>query len=94
MDTETAVQTIADAYADAETKAGQIKATMRATKDAWQALADNIVIGNIEAQKRFRRLDALATAFHAELFALHADDTAKARELGVDLPSIDGGGGR
>jgi hypothetical protein len=94
MDTEVAVQTIADAYAEAEQKAGQIKGAVRDTKDAWLALSDNLVIGTLEAQMRFRRLDALVTAFHAELYRLHADDTARAKELGVDLPSIAGGGGR
>lgn len=94
MDTNEAVQKIADAYATAEEGAGAGKHAFAGAKDAWQALVDNGVIGNLEMQRRMRRLNALAVQFEADLFALHSDDTERARELGVDLPEPRSGGGR
>jgi len=91
---EEAVQKIADAMADAEGKAGSIRQSIRATKDAWEALRDGAVIGALEMQARFRGLDALATEFEANLFVSHAEMTRRAQELGVDLPGVFGGGGR
>lgn len=94
METEAAVQKIADAYADAEEGARAAKQAFAGSKDAWQALVDAGVIGNLEMQKRMRRLNALAVAFEADLFAFHSDDTERARALGVDLPEPRSGGGR
>ena len=94
METADAVQKIADAYATAETAAGDAKRAMSGAKDAWQALADNGVIGNLEMQKRMRRLNALTVQFEADIYALHSDDTERAGELTVDLPQPRSGGGR
>lgn len=92
MTVEEAVEKIADAYADAEAKAQHIVTEFGNTKDAWETLRDNSVIGGLEMQHRYRRLKALAVQFQSELYSLHADDTARAKELGVDLPSIESGG--
>jgi hypothetical protein len=94
MDTNEAVQKIADAYATAEEAAGAAKRAFAGAKDAWEALRDAGVIGNLEMQTRMRRLNALAVTFEADLFALHLDDTQRAAELGVDLPQPRSGGGR
>ncbi len=94
MTNDEAVSKIADAYADAEAKASSIKQGFQGCKDAWETLRDGAVIGGLEMQHRFRRLNAAAVAFEAELFAFHVDDTNRAKELGVDLPGIFGGGGR
>ncbi len=94
METADAVQKIADAYADAEEGASKAKRAFAGAKDAWQALVDNGVIGNLEMQKRMRRLNAIAVQFEADLYALHSDDTERARELTVDLPQPRSGGGR
>lgn len=94
MNTEEAVAHIADVMADAEAKAAAIRQAMRSdqTKAAWHSLRDNLVIGNLETQSHFRRLDALATTFEAELFAIHWELTERARLLGVDLPQPLSGG--
>jgi hypothetical protein len=92
METEEAVQKIADAMSDAEGKASSIRASIRATKEAWEALRGNFVIGGLEMQARFRGLDALVTQFEANLFAAHAEMTRRAGELGVDLPQPLSGG--
>lgn len=94
METSEAVAKIAEAYADAEDAAASIKAKFAGCKDAWQALVDNGVIGNLEMQMRSRRLNVLAAAFGSDVFALHYDDTQRANELGVDLPQPRSGGGR
>lgn len=94
MTTEEAVAKIADAYANAEDKAANIKTQFGNAKDAWEALRDNGVIGGLEMQKRYRRLNALVVQFEADLYALHSDDTERAKELGVDLPQPRSGGGR
>ena len=45
MTVDEAVQKIADAYADAETAAQEIVTKFGNTKDAWETLRDNAVIG-------------------------------------------------
>jgi hypothetical protein len=92
MTIEDAVKKIADAYADAENKAGNIKTKFQNTKDAWEVLRDNSVIGGLEMQRRYRRLVALAVEFEAALYENHSSDTDRAKELSVDLPSIASGG--
>lgn len=94
MDTAQAVEIIANAFAGAEANAKQTKHLFRNTKEAWEALREGGVIGGLEMQAHYRKLDAMATAFEAELFDLHALLTAKANEKGIDLPSPRGGGGR
>lgn len=94
METEEAVAHIAEVMADAEGKAATIRQAMRSdqTKAAWHSLRDNLTIGNLEMQSHFRRLDALATTFEAELFVIHWELTQRAQALGVDLPQPLSGG--
>ncbi len=96
-----AVDKIAAFYADAEQKAQQIEAGARDLKDAWVFLASNApegdannVIGGIESLHWRTRLVAAAAQFRATIYEMHADDTRRAQERGVDLPGIAGGGGR
>ena len=94
METSDAVAKIAEAYADAEAAAAKARKAFSGCSDAWDALQANGVIGYLETNKRRSRLRALVAQFEADLFALHADDTAKADEIGVDLPQPRSGGGR
>lgn len=92
MTVEEAVALIAEAFADAETKAKAIKHDFRATKEAFETIRDAGHIGGLEAQSYTRGLDKLATGFEADLFGLHAMLTEKAKAASIDLPSIASGG--
>lgn len=94
--TPDAVAAIAAAFADAETKAKSIRHAMRDASDAFKSINENLdpPVGFLETTKFATRCDALATQFVADLYALHSDLTERAKALSIDLPSIEGGGGR
>lgn len=52
------------------------------------------MIGYLEYQRRVAEFEALCSRHEYETFALHSDLTARAQELGIDLPQPKGGGSR
>ncbi len=92
--TEEAVAAIAEVMADAESKAANIRHAARDAKAAFQDIHDNGDAGYLRSKAFATELDTVATAFEADLFDLHARMTEYAQERGIDLPGIEGGGGR
>lgn len=92
--TEEAVAKIAEVMGDAEQKAGAIRAKVRGLKDEFEAINENGDAGYLASKSFFTSLDALVTAFEADLFNIHQEMTIYAQERGIDLPSILSGGGR
>ncbi len=94
MTTDEAVAKIAEVMADAESKAHTISTKITGLKDEFEAINENGDAGYLASRKFHTRGVAIAAQFEAQLFDLHADMTAYAIERGIDLPSIEGGGGR
>lgn len=92
--TEEAVNTIANAMAKAEQRAGTIRAELRGLKDEFEAIHVNGDAGYLATRGFSTELDALATRFEAELFDIHQRMTIYAQSRGIDLPSPLSGGGR
>ncbi len=94
MTTDEAVAAIADAMADAESKAHTIRAKLTGLKDEFEAVNQNGDAGYLATKKFYTRGVAIAALFEASLFELHADMTEYAQAKNIDLPSVEGGGGR
>ena len=92
--TDEAVSTIANAMADAEQKAGAVRAKLRGLKDEFEAIHVNGDAGYLATKGFATELDALATQFEAALFDIHQRMTIYAQSRGIDLPSPLSGGGR
>lgn len=92
--TDVHVVAIADAMAEAEQKAGMIRAKLRSLKDDFETINQNGDAGFLATKKFFTQLDAAASSFEAKLYVLHSDMTVYAQERGIDLPSPLSGGGR
>lgn len=94
MSTPDAVAAIAAVFTDAETKALAIRHAVRDAKEAFKDINTNGDVGFLEATKFATQFDALATQFVADLYTLHSAMTVAAQAHSIDLPSIEGGGGR
>jgi hypothetical protein len=92
MTVEEAVAKGADTFAQAEQRAHWIKKNFRDLREVFEAIRDGGMIGGLETQALASEADALATVFEADIYRLHAELTARAKELGIDLPSIESGG--
>lgn len=92
MTVEEAVEAGALAFASAESAAQDIKYAFRDLKEVFEVIRDGAYIGGIECMALAAEADALATIFYADLTALHLRLTNRAKELGIDLPSIESGG--
>jgi hypothetical protein len=94
MTTEDAVAAIAEVMADAEGKAVQVRNKVRGLKEKFEAIHANGDAGYLATKSFFTELDALATKFEADLFDAHRRMTIYAQERNIDVPGIQGGGGR
>lgn len=94
MTTEEAVAKGASIFEEAEQRAHWIKRNFRDLRDVFEAIRDGGHIGGLETQALASEADALATQFEASVYRLHANLTARAKELGIDLPAPRSGGGR
>lgn len=92
MTVEEAVAAGAAAFADAETKAKTIRHAFRDLKEVFETVRDGALIGGIECAALAAECDAVATQFVSDLYTLHLGLTNRAKELGIDLPSIESGG--
>lgn len=92
--TDEAVAKIAEVMADAESKAGTIRAKVRGLKDEFEAIHSNGDAGYLASKGFFTSLDALVTQFESDLYSIHGAMTDYAQDRGIDLPSVEGGGGR
>lgn len=97
MTIQTAMEDASGVFADAEQKAGEIKADVR---DRFSAAIDEIRelghIGKLEAEATKGELDTLVTGFEASLYAIH--ERLKDRSVDLDLeqylPALRDGGPR
>lgn len=94
MNTSDAVAEAADIFDKAEQRARTTKMQFRQLRKLFEAIHDDGHGGGLEVQAISGECDALATKFEADLWALHAKLTARARELGIDLPQLRDGGDR
>ncbi len=94
MNTDEAVQNIANALAEAERRDRHTVKEGRALKDDFKAIAQNGDAGTLLATSSFARLDAMNTRHAAERLAFHQELTSIAMGLGIDVPptgTADGG---
>ena len=89
-----AVETMAGHFADWEASAKQAKHDAREMKEGLKIIHEQAGLGGLESLAMAAEIDAFWTAHNAGLYAIHARWTARAKELGIDLPSIAGGGDR
>lgn len=94
MTTDERVEQIKATMAAAEAKAADIRRDVRALKDAFAEIHTNGDAGYLRSKAFFTELDALATAFEADLYDIHARMTEYAIERGIDGLTTMGGGGR
>lgn len=95
MEVAEAVARGAEIFEGAELRAHWIKRHFRDMREVFEAIRDGGVIGGLECQALAGEVDTLATKFEADVYAIHARLTARAKDLGVDLPAPrSGGGGR
>lgn len=87
-----AVETMAEHFANAEKAAAKFKKAAREMKEGFKIIREQAGLGGIESHALATGLDAMATRHEAEIYAMHADLTERAKELGIDLPSIADGG--
>jgi hypothetical protein len=85
------VQKGADIFEKAENRARTTKAQFRSLRKMFETIRDGGVVGALECQALAGECDALATQFEADVWALHRKLTLRAQELGIDLPTRDGG---
>jgi hypothetical protein len=92
--TDEAVAAAAQKLADAESAAKIAKDALRDLKPLFKDIHENGDAGLLLTRSMGMRADALGTQFEAEVWELHRQLTEFAKELGIDLPSIEGSGGR
>lgn len=91
------VSAIVSLMADAESLADQAKAKLDAIPAHLDAIHDdpeNANVGPLIVKAFSLRARSLGLGFKADLFDLHNDMTEAARSRGIDIPSIEGSGGR
>lgn len=91
MSAKDAVQHLANVFDEYEGHARDFKAEARSSRKAIEAIRSAGHIGFLEAQEAAGELDALATTFERDLYALHRKWTLRAQELGIDLPATRSG---
>ena len=94
MTTEEAVAAAAQKMADAESAAKIAKDALRDLRPLFRTINDNGNVGLLLSRSMALQADALGTQFEADVWTLHRELTAIADTLGIDLPSIEGSGGR
>jgi hypothetical protein len=94
MDTNVAVQTIANVMAEAERRDRHTVKEGRSLKDEFKAIAENGDANTLMTTSLFLRLDAMNTTHAAERLAFHHELTSIAVSFGIDVPptgDADGG---
>ena len=86
-----AVQTMADHFESWEKWAAKAKKAAREMKQGFAIIHAEGALGGLESLALATALDAMATQQEADIYAMHAALTEKAKELGIDLPQRDGG---
>lgn len=97
MSIATHVDAIVALMADAESLADQAKAKLNAVPDHIAAIhtdPENVNVGALITKAFSLRAKAIGLNFKAELFDFHNDMTEAAKLRGIDVPGIEGGGGR
>lgn len=87
-----AVETMAGHFANWEKWAAKAKKNARDMKAGFAIIRQQGGLGGLESLALATALDAMATRHEAEIYEMHADLTKRAKELGIDLPSIADGG--
>ena len=93
MNTEDAVQTIADTMAELERRAWANVRDARALKAEFKAVSDNGSAPVMKVSKFHAELVAMVTSHSAALLDLHDRMTDVAKEYGIDLPPTQPGEG-
>ena len=93
MNTNEAVQAIADTMAELERRAWHNVRDARQLKDEFRAISDNGSAPIMKVSKFHAELVALATSYSASLLDLHDRMTDVAKEYGIDLPPAQPGEG-
>lgn len=91
---EHAVETMAEHFANWEKWAAKAKKNARDMKAGFAIIRQQGGLGGLESLALATALDSMATRHEAEIYAMHAELTEKAKDLGIDLLSIADGGGR
>ncbi len=94
MTTEDAVAAAAAIMAEVESIAHTAKGKLRDLRPLFKDINDNGDAGLLLTRMLAGEADAIGTRFEADVWAFHALLTEHAKDLGIDLPSIEGGGGR
>lgn len=89
---EEAVEAGAEAFANAEADLVTHRAVFRDLKDVFEKVRDEAYIGGIECLALSAECDEVITTALSKVLALHLRLTNRAKELGIDLPSIESGG--
>lgn len=91
-----AVQSISTVFAKVEQNLRKNLRMVRQLKDDYQAIHDNGDAGALASMAAFSSLDALVTSQYADVLIKHAEQTATAKSLGIDVgplePEPDDGG--
>lgn len=97
MSISTHVDTIVSLMADAESLADQLKARLDAIPDHLSAIQtdpENANVGQLIVKGFSLRAKAIGLNAKAEVWSLHSDLTEAAKARGIDIPGIEGSGGR
>lgn len=86
MNTNDAVQNIANGFAEAERRDRHTVKEGRKLRDDFKAIAENGAAPSRITGALFAEMDAMNTRHAAERLALHNRMTDKAIELGIDVP--------
>lgn len=91
------VDAIVALMADAESHVDQAKAKLDGIPDHIKAInedPENTNVGALISKSFSLRARAIGLNFKAEVFDLHSDLTEAAKQRGIDVPGVEGGGGR
>lgn len=94
METSAAVEAAAAIMAEVEALAHTAKGKLRDLRPLFKAINENGAAGLIVSRSMSSKADAIGTTFEANIWTLHGELTEIAKTLGIDLPSIEGSGGR
>ena len=92
--TEDNVAAAAQIMADVEDAAKIARDKLRELKALFTDIHNNGSAGLLLTKSLAKKADALGTQFEADVWALHREMTLAAQDLGIDLPTIESGGGR
>jgi rRNA maturation endonuclease Nob1 len=94
MTVNEAVDKGAEIFADMEAKAKEIKQRSRELREVFETIRDAGLIGNLETTAITMEAEALTKKFEADLYVFHSQLTQRCKALGIDVPTIMGGGDR